>query len=53
MTAAVDLLSEPGRPQPDDAGFACWVARLVFLVEDEIARVVGEERERLRRPNSN
>jgi hypothetical protein len=53
MAAVVDFLSDPVRPQPGDAGFALWAARLVFLVEDEITRVVGEERARLSRASDN
>ncbi|CAN5248967.1 hypothetical protein BH11PLA2_BH11PLA2_48800 [soil metagenome] len=53
MAAVMALLSDPDRPGPGDAGFALWAARLVFLVEDEIARVVGEEREQLLRTSAN
>ena len=53
MATVITLLSDPARPQPGDAGFAWWAARLVFLVEDEIARVVGEERERMLRTSAN
>jgi hypothetical protein len=53
MRAAVAHLADPGRPPPDDPGFALWAARLVFLVEDEIARAVTDDRRRRQRPSPN
>lgn len=53
VVALFNWLSDPARAQPGEDGYAWWVARLVFLVEDELERVVSEERTRLKTPSKN
>ena len=53
MITVMTHLEELSRGPADEAAYAWWVARLVFTVEEEIERVLREDRRRVLRPSAN